>query len=193
MPDEHTIAVNERNISFISNEWYFDMSKASDMNPYDAFVSDHSLFIVTYLVNASKFRDMKSGYGIVPMPKYDETQKEYVSFAVPDLAGVPYIVADAEASSIILEALQYESWKTVRPAYFDITLKDKYSCDSFSGQMLDILMENPTCCFTYLYGYLLGNDCIPEQMCNKEFNTWMAKRIDAYQKKADMLFESRSE
>jgi len=194
MPDERTVAVNERIVSFMAGEYVFDWDKEGfDMNPYDAFVSDHSLFIVSYLSNASRYRDMKSGYGIVPLPKYDETQEEYVTFVVPDLAGVPYIVADVEASAIILEALQYESWKTVRPAYYDITLKDKYSSDSVSGQMLDILMENPTCAFTYIYGYLLGDDFIPYQLSNEGFNTWMAARINAYQEKANMLFESRSE
>lgn len=193
MPDEHTVAVNESLVSFVSSAGYFDWEKGFDMNPYDAFVADHSLFIISYLSQANKYREMKGGYGIVPMPKYDETQEEYVSFIGPDLAGVPYIVSDVEASAIILEALQYESWKTVRPAYYDITLKDKYSSDSVSGQMLDILMENSTCGFTYMYGYLLGGDFIPYQMSNEGFNTWMAARIKKYQEKANMLFERRSE
>lgn len=193
MPDEHMVDLNDRLVSFASSEGYFDWDEGFDMNPYDAFASDHSLFILTYLKNASKFRDMKSGYGIVPMPKYDEKQEEYVSVVVPDFAGIPYVVADFEASAVILEALQYESWKTVRPAYYDITLKEKYANDTNTGKMLDILMENTTCPFTYMYGYLLGTDFISDQMCNKEFNTWMAKKIDAYQKKADKLFENMRE
>lgn len=193
IPDEHMVDLNDRLVSFASSEGYFDWDEGFDMNPYDAFASGHSLFILTYLSTASKFRDMESGYGIVPMTKYDESQEEYVSVVVPDLAGIPYVVADFKTSAVILEALQYESWKTVRPAYYDITLKEKYANDTATGKMLDILMENTTCPFTYMYGALLGDDVIPYNMCKEGFNTWMEQRISGYQKNADSLAEAIKE
>ena len=91
------------------------------------------------------------GYGIIPCVKYDESQQDYITYVIAENAGIPAVVTDMEASSIILEALQYESWKTVRPAYYDIMLKQKYSSDEVSGQMLDIIFENNTSEFLYMY------------------------------------------
>jgi len=41
----------------------------------------------------------------------------------------------------MLEALQSESAKTVRPAYYDIALKTKYTRDDDSVEMLDLIFN----------------------------------------------------
>ena len=79
-------------------------------------------------------------------------QKNYVS-SVPgaaDLQSVPISVADPEMVSIIVEALNCESYKQVVPAYYETSLKNRYSRDEESAQMLDLLME----CRVFDFGFL---------------------------------------
>ena len=47
-----------------------------------------------------------------------------------------------EFAGIILEAVAAESSRTLRPAYYEITLKTKGARDVESEQMLDIIIQN---------------------------------------------------
>ena len=50
---------------------------------YDIFTGGHALFTVDvvwhYDAGLTKLHAMTDGYGIIPMPKYDENQKEYIT------------------------------------------------------------------------------------------------------------------
>jgi len=91
------------------------------------------------------FRGMESNFGIIPLPKYEEAQKDYYSVVNPYtgvLLGVPKSSENLERTSIILEALAAESRYTLQPAYYDITLQRKYTRDDDSSEMLDIIFNS---------------------------------------------------
>ena len=79
---------------------------------------------------------MEADFGIIPYPKLDEAQKQYVSrveYYFPTI--VPINSDSLGITGVMLEALQSESAKTVRPAYYDIALKTKYTRDDESAQI----------------------------------------------------------
>ena len=55
-----------------------------------------------------------------------------------------------------LEALAYEGYATVAPAYYEVALKIKYSRSDESAQMFDLIRENVVFDFGALYGGALG-------------------------------------
>jgi len=190
-PDDRVVSINERLVALAQMPVYGDhIHDPNKPNMYEIFANDHSLFMVYSLEATSNdaIRNM-NGYGIIPLPKYDESQEQYITFTVTELAGIPAVVQDEEVSAIILEALQYESWKTVRPAYYEVTLKEKYSHDRLSSQMLDIIVEDTTCPFAYMYAFITG-ESIYQQSREAGFVTYMASKKSMFQQKIDDLVEA---
>lgn len=123
------------------------------------FAEGRSLFITTYLGNAfDSFRDMEDAYGILPFPKFDEAQSEYLCDA-RDQYSVFVIPVTAERSELIgyaMEALNIESKNTVYPAYYETALKAKYVHDAPSVEMLDILLAGRNYSFAILHSSQLN-------------------------------------
>ena len=106
------------------------------------FANHQSLFLDSTFFVIGKIRGMEADFGIIPYPKLDEAQKQYVSrveYYFPTI--VPINSDSLEITGVMLEALQSESAKTVRPAYYDIALKTKYTRDDESAQMLDLIFS----------------------------------------------------
>lgn len=90
-------------------------------------------------------RDMEDDFGIVPIPKYDETQDEYVSYCntwMPAGVAMPITNPDPERSARIMETLAYLSYKNVAPAVYEVTLREKVARDSDSSLMMELIFDN---------------------------------------------------
>ncbi len=108
----------------------------------DDFSKGNVLFYPDELVEASTgLRDKTFGFGILPMPKYDEAQDSYYTLtSFPySLYGIPLDAKDPDRASAVLEALASESYRTVTPALFETAMKVKYSEDERDAQIYDIL------------------------------------------------------
>ena len=112
--------------------------------PITVFKNGNALFCTTWLGQAlSTYRDMDDQYSILPYPKYDEAQERYMTGAMDNYSvlGIPYNVKDTEFVSLITEALNIESYKTLFPTYYVEALQNKYARDESSIAMLDIIMQ----------------------------------------------------
>jgi ABC-type glycerol-3-phosphate transport system substrate-binding protein len=105
------------------------------------FSQDHSLFIQGNMGVADQFREMKSDYGVVPNPKYDEAQESYYhkmdKFSL--IWAIPKCNMDYDRLGVIVEYWAYQSSKTVMPAYYEITIKTKRVQEETASQMLDLI------------------------------------------------------
>ncbi|MBQ2707524.1 MAG: hypothetical protein IJF67_04610, partial [Clostridia bacterium] len=83
-------------------------------------------------------------YGILPFPKYDEAQENYINLAdrFAMLVGIPSTTPTPEFSAFMLEALSAEARTTSLPAYIDVSCKTKYTYDENSAEMLDLIFGN---------------------------------------------------
>jgi len=112
---------------------------------HNAFEEDRALFMWVRMRVVEKFRGMDSDFGIIPMPKFDENQANYLSVVnayTGVLLGVPRTAGDLERTSVILEALAAESRYILQPAYYDVVLQRKFARDEESSDMLDIIFGN---------------------------------------------------
>lgn len=108
------------------------------------FSYGNTLFGVQTLQMAkSKLRDVTFGYGILPMPKYDESQADYYTITgFPySLYSIPIDAPDEDMSSAVLEALASVSYREVSPALFEVAMKVKYTTDDDSARMFDIIRD----------------------------------------------------
>lgn len=83
-------------------------------------------------------------YGILPVPKENEDQKEYVSalYARDTFWAISSGTDIDEISSATLECLASESYRQVTPILFETIMKFRYSPTAASSQIYDIVRES---------------------------------------------------
>ena len=100
-----------------------------------------------------EFRNAAFEYGVLPMPKYDESQEKYLTMINEhaSVMAVPVFNRDLNMTGKIVEALSAESRRQLVPAYYEVALKTKYSRDEESVQMLDLIFDGVVYDFGLLY------------------------------------------
>ncbi len=111
------------------------------------FKSNQGLFLWIRMANVVPLRAMETDFGILPIPKNDENQKEYssdVNSWTSICISVATTTPDKENVGIFLEAYAAESYKLVHPAYYDALLYGKVARDEESREMLGLIFGNRT-------------------------------------------------
>lgn len=108
----------------------------------DLFAGGRCLFRTNAFSAVKKLRNYTPSvdFGLLPLPKFDETQDEYYTFTNPDYATcivIPAGVEDAEFSAFMIEALACESKNHLTNAYYETVLKGRDARDTESEEMLD--------------------------------------------------------
>ncbi len=180
--------------------WLFE-SDGGIMTPGDAdyreyFMNNSALFTFASLGNAvDYFRYADVEYGILPMPKVDEAQENYVCGANCVPIGVPITNKKLEFTGFVIEALSAEGHRIKLPAYFEIALKQKFTSDQESIEMLDIIADSINIDLGYLYCGDLPLCRIIAKMFhpnnpNKDFASFYAANKDKEQANIDAIIEA---
>ncbi|MBE6611997.1 MAG: extracellular solute-binding protein [Ruminococcaceae bacterium] len=140
----------------------------------EMFKSGRALFYGNSLsVAIAEFREMEDDFGIIPVPKYDEAQDGYCAYINTWCLGgsaVPATVQDTEMTGFIMEALCYKSYEDVRPALYEVVIKQKVSRDDATAQVLDIIYDNTYLDFNGIYDFAGSQNFIGDvAIGNKEF------------------------
>ncbi len=128
----------------------------------------------------SSLRDIEYEFGILPLPKYDEQQEDYLTASAAGIIGVP-INADPERTGAIAEALAYYSYVHVRPAFFDIVLQNKALRDEDSYNMLTMMHEGKVYDFAYNFASAAAGmvDTVVVKNNNTDFASYYASQEGA--------------
>ena len=124
---------------FCEGDRSFISSSVSDR--YIPFETYHALFYYLSLMTMEQYRSTEVDYGIVPFPKLDENQAEYISLNWTGLQCVPASCQNYELTGMVAELLAYESKRQVQPAYFDYLLDGKIARHEDTRKMLDIIFD----------------------------------------------------
>ena len=92
-------------------------------------------------------RSMPEKFGVAPMPKFDEKQKEYHTMLHDrfSVVAIPTTAGDRlDMISATLEALSSTGYKVVKPVYYEETLRTKIVQDPQSSAMLDLIINSLT-------------------------------------------------
>ena len=172
-----------------------DNNEMTDLCNY--FSQDHLVFIHNWLYasETSYLRDMKSDYGIIPYPKYDENQDGYYTFQHDQIGlfTIPVTSTKKDMAGAVLEAMSSESSKTVVPSYYEVALKSKYSRDSESAEMIDIIHNGHMLDPAWIYCSYIGDLAqAPRNLMLKEKRDFMSfydSNKSKYQKNLDKLIK----
>ncbi len=144
----------DRMIAFRARDEVYIESRT---NPTDMDITDFTQgnfgFMPNYLSKASKLREMEDEYGIIPYPKYDETQEQYITdiHNAVMMAALPYTCSKPDAVCATFESLAYLGYKDVIPVYYEMMMKAKYTRDELSSQVIDLLHDTIHYEFAYIY------------------------------------------
>ena len=117
--------------NFIHNSGTALYYELTDNKVKDFFANSNTLFMIQRAAVAKSTLAVKEGlnYGILPMPKYDEEQENYVSTLANgfSLYGMSIGVAKEEGRdemcSAVLECLASESYRQISPVLFETVMK----------------------------------------------------------------------
>jgi hypothetical protein len=138
-------------------------------------------------------------YGVLPLPKYDEKQADYISsidYRAATVFAVPAIAQDIDFAAFMLEALSAASKYEVMPYYIETSLKTKYTYDEESAKMLDLIFSNLKFDLGYMYNWgdigRLFNNIIPragENNFASQYESIESKVLLEIQKTVDLFNE----
>ncbi len=111
------------------------------------FPTGHALFCGNAMVHLiADYRvSMEDDFGILPHPKFDESQKNYYSMLNQVYAtaySIPITNENPEQTGWILDVMGYYSQDTLYPAVIEKNIKTKAMRDEESIAMLDILFDS---------------------------------------------------
>ena len=196
---EKTTRVVEKLYDLIFGEGGF-MAKRSgeyENDVYLTFMEGRAMFFYSTFGRAiTHFSDSEVLYGILPMPKLDETQDQYYGGSTDRPIAVPITASEKlDNIGIVVEALNAEGYKQVFPAYYETAMKTRYADQTDDAKMIDLVHENVIISFTYLYGdYKSVYNIMLENLFgatspSKDVASWCAKNEKTQAKRVETLME----
>lgn len=151
------------------------------------FRAGKSMFYVGGIEQLLIFRDLDIDIGLLPMPKYDETQEKYHHSFSSYWASIMVIPRNSSTTAFtghMLEAMNADSYYSTSAAYYDVMLQGRAMRDQDSCEMLDIIRASRTVDPELAYNFL-GVSNIYTDMLNKKSTESLASAIKSGQKMAE--------
>ena len=172
-------------------EKMFDESYSSNNRRIAAqFGAQRALFVFSWANGVISSRVYEFDFGIVPLPKYDTAQNDYM----PNVYGlglpitcVPSTNDNLEDTGLFMEVLSYEGYKNLVPVYYENVLKTKSARDSESEDMIDYIFGN----LHYDTGTLLDFEFFTQRICEmaETLNTNIASHLAQYKPAAETVIK----
>ena len=160
---------NERSVKILEqlNRMFWNNGTLTNIADYSSaglrqVFSNGQTVIMGYnrLGDLENLRDIEFGVGIIPYPKLDEAQENYVT-SLHDSTEVGAILSTLPPSSdefvhTCLEVLCRETNKQVIPQWYENALKVKYVDGQDDAKMIDLIHDTITSPFAVAYNTVLG-------------------------------------
>jgi hypothetical protein len=123
---------------------------------YKMFIDNRALFYYNEFHAVETLRQMETDFGILPIPKYDESQDRYyhcINPHVAEMISVPIYNSNLELTAYVMDALGATSKNILTPAYNEVQLKTKGSRDDQSEVSIDIILNSLTYDMGFIYDW----------------------------------------
>ena len=194
LPEKTTTAM-ESFANLLSNEKNhmpktYDCEDKSE-NPI--FVQGHSLFYMQKLNSIPYISDNTNfNWGLLPYPKYDTNQLEYITPVVDHLTTVSIPgnlnPDDKLMVGTVTEMLCRKSFELIRPAYYESTLKLRYS-DPDMVWILDLMRNTLSLDFKLIYSvdgfYAFFTNCI---VADRNFTSSWSGKVETFKSDFEKVY-----
>ena len=138
---------------------------AQDSEAIKDFVYDRVLLMSTYLGTVENLRvnNIESSFAILPMPKYDGNQKDYISASIGSYNALffPITMSSPELSAQVAEFMGYYGNEKVVPTYYDEMFKYKLNNNVANVEMLDLIRDKLCMTTNETYGLISAGGVNP--------------------------------
>ena len=164
----------------------------------DAFTSGRALFIGYQRLGSlesDNLRSAETDIAILPYPRLDDLQKDYVTSThdTAELGFIPIAIPQEDLSfvSSVIEVLCRETYKQLLPAYYESSLKVKYTRDNTAAQMIDIIHDHYGNGFALAWSNALSGILLQGTFssCIENNNTDFASKCKSMEKPANKQLE----
>ena len=112
-------------------------------------------------LETATMRKMTDEYGVIPMPKYNVAQQNYYTMLHDQFTvlAIPTTVTGdrKEMVGAFMEAMASASYRIIRPAYYEETLRTQIAQDPQSAMMMDTIVNGIYMDAGILYLGIMGN------------------------------------
>ncbi len=161
---EKTVDIINDWVPFFNNESVSiiaDLYQKKYSNPFyemhmPMFKNNQILFNFNQILISFELREMDTDFGLLPMPKCDESQSEYLtsmSTSWLTMLCVPVTSGELDKIGHVLSALGYYSKHYVTPEFIDRTVRHKSLRDDNSAEMLEIILSSRTYDIAQVYNW----------------------------------------
>lgn len=165
----------------------------SDKSVQIPFESNQALFWISGgLSEAVGLRSMETDFGIIPFPKYNEAQTDYMSIELGEFLMVSFTAADTALCGTTAELLCAESRRRVLPVYVDKMLVSKAARDNESEDMVYLILDSVVYDFgvnlgyytdlSYVLGFTLRTN-------TSDFTSYVNSRLDKTNKHYSTVYD----
>ncbi|MBQ8140686.1 MAG: hypothetical protein IJ038_03205 [Clostridia bacterium] len=159
---------------------------------HDTFTEGRALFFVDCLATYTDLKYMEDEFGMLPLPKYDEEQKEYYTFSHfqnGSCLAIPQMAKDVDDLALIAEAIAYYSHDTVRPAYINNILEGRIAQAENDYRMIDKITSN----YLYDFGLILYDYGVPVNTTVRMLVTNNLKALSSQMKSVQKMYSAKVE
>ncbi|MBE6560397.1 MAG: extracellular solute-binding protein [Ruminococcaceae bacterium] len=155
------------------------------------FIDGRALFDADTLYALKLLREVPFEFGVLTYPKFDENQENYYTHNRNgySLYSIASPAKNPDEAAAVLEAAAAESYRSVTKVYLEEGLKLKYSRDSESGKVIDIMLENTKTDFAFFTDimYILRNVLKNSKDQSPNFASFYAANVNTYQAILDQM------
>lgn len=129
-------------------------NRSADDNYEKVFRDERALLMVGELKAASMMRASDFEYGLLPIPKFDESQSDYrtvVGYGF--LFCIPMVCDTPNESAAVIDAMTYYTYKDVMPLFYNERISQKALRDDDSIEMLALINKTRCLDIGRLYGW----------------------------------------
>ena len=164
---ERSIEVYDRISAMLQNKQAYYIGADADI--LTIFSDGRSLFFTEVLEACNRLRSSNVDFGVIPSPKYDEKQENYIQYVdawcISPIV-VPVNTSNADRTGFIIQAMAEASAKFLTDPYYDLVLTGKALRDDESAEMLDIIVNNFVMDSTDMYQWSGFKDTFRVGMAN---------------------------
>ncbi len=176
------------------NDNQANYSKEDHEQTWKVFIEGRAYFCgITFQKIGTFLRNMENDFGVMPIPKYDESQEKYMTNVSPacTFAMIARTTEDTHFAGTIVEALAAASYDTITPTLYDVIAGVKNVRDEESPEVMNMIIRNrifdPACLY-YLDGYMFVRDLLVAN--SPDVVSHMTSLESAAQAKLDSLIDA---
>ena len=162
----YNIVSNIAEMFVVSGEAVYLNSSKDRMHYEDSFADGRTLFTVAQLKGSTKFREMEDDFGILPLPKANEEQQDYIGFCSGNVVAstIPKSNTKPNQAAGVIDAMAYLAYSELRPVYEGVVVEQRQMRNADSIEMLQIMGANRVLDVGNIYSWTTD---LHKQMFNK--------------------------